>query len=139
MILPSCTGPMLAMRSSVAWILPVATTDPSIFVGCTISTSMPEFCPFSDAESLVAVATVTLVVSVPDREQPRARAETSSVRVRKSRKVVFMNIRVPCCLEQRSSGRQLEIEERRLIVENRLVKAGQCISPGAYRVEQLER
>src|SRR4051794_24858148 len=127
---------MFAMRSSVTWILPVAITEPSIFVGWTISTSIPESCPLR--ESLGWVVTETFVVSVPDREQPAARPETRTVRERKSRIVFRLNIQVPCCLEQRRSGRQFQIEKRHLIIEYRLVEAGQCIPSCADRVKQLK-
>src|ERR1051325_7186603 len=138
---PSCTGPMFATRSSGTRTFPVAAIDPAICCGATISNSMAELC--AGAAALDGWPEAFEEASAPLLPQPAQTAAARSDADKSVGVILSRNIsRVispSCLLLQRRRGRKLKVEQRHLVVEERLVITREGLAPRAYGVEEVER
>ena len=101
---------------------------------------MPGFGSDTEADVLVEALPELLGGEVL---QPTLSAAATSDEISSGRtSLCLLNIWVPFragLFDQRGRRRELEIEQRRVIIKNRLVKACQGVASGANGIEQLER
>src|ERR1041384_1042141 len=129
---PSLTGPITAMWFSGTRILPVAGITPAIDCCVTISVTIAPLCGVAGDGELFATAVVAGGFLLhPAR---------STIALRSVIKKVVCSVLIMLAPSvQRRCGRELEIEQRHLVIEKCLVKAGQRVAACADRIEQIER
>src|ERR1051325_243665 len=120
---------MTAIWFSGTRIFPVAGITPAIGCCVTISSSMALFCAEGVGE-LVAGAEVAGGV--------RLHPATCTIALRSVRRRIVCSVFILLLSVQWCGGREFEIEQRHLVIKERLVKAGQRVASCANRIQQIQ-